>query len=167
MENRGGFRINDIFPILLFLAFTLAALGTVMISVQIYQKILRQSDGSYDMETAVAYVTEKFRGHDENGCIEASSFMGHDAVVMTSRVMDETYYTYIYACDGYLRELYVSESELPSCTADSGNKILEMSEFSVVQSTDSLIKLVFKDTTGGTMDAFLSVMSRKGDLDAL
>ena len=167
MENRSGFRINDIFPILLFLAFTLAALGTVMVSVQIYQKILRQSDGSYDMETAVAYVTEKFRGHDENGSIEASSFMGHDAIMMTNKVLDETYVTYIYACDGYLRELYVAESELPSCNADSGNKILEMSDFSVIQSSESLIKLVFKDMSGSTMDTYLSVMSRKGDPDAL
>ena len=37
---------------------------------------------SYDTETAISYLTEKFRSHDENGCIDVGDYKGIKAVVM-------------------------------------------------------------------------------------
>ena len=159
MENRNS-RINDIFPILLFLVFTLSALGIVMVSVQIYQKILKQSEESYDMEIAVAYVTEKFRSHDSLGSIDVTEFAGNDALILTDQVLDETYITLIYTHGGYLRELYVEKSLLDSCNGDSGTAILEMDGFEVKKPSDSLFHLVFRDKSGGSMETSLSVMSK-------
>ena len=158
MENRSS-RINDIFPILLFLVFTLSALGIVMVSVQIYQKILKQSEQSYDMEIAVAYVTEKFRSHDSLGSIDATEFAGSDALILTDTVLDETYVTIIYTYGGYLRELYVEKSLLEGCNGDSGTPILEMDGFRIEKPSDTLFHLIFTDTNGGSMDTSLAVMS--------
>lgn len=160
MENRSS-RINDIFPILLFLVFTLSALGIVMVSVQIYQKILKQSEQSYDMEIAVAYVTEKFRSHDSLGSIGTTEFAGNNALILTDTVLDETYVTIIYAHGGYLRELYVEESQLAGCNGDSGTAILEMNDFKVEKPSDTLFHLTFTDKAGGSMYTSLSVMSKE------
>ncbi len=161
MRNRGAGRINDIFPILLFLVFTLSALGIVLASVRIYQQILKKSDSSYDTETAISYMTEKFRSHDENGSIQTGSFKGLDAVVMRSRVAEDTYVTCIYAFDGYLRELYVKESLLGECTEESGVKILEMGDFKAETVSEGLIHLRFTDISGDATDSYLSVQSRE------
>lgn len=164
MENRSS-RINDIFPILLFLVFTLSALGIVMVSVQIYQKILKQSEQSYDMEIAVAYVTEKFRSHDSLGSIDATEFAGSDALILTDTVVDETYVTIIYTYGGYLRELYVEKSLLEGCNGDSGTPILEMDGFRIEKPSDTLFHLIFTDTNGGSMDTSLAVMSKEVSRD--
>ncbi len=60
-------KISDVFPILLFMIFTLSALGIVLASVQIYQRIIRYANEDFETETAVAYMTEKVRSHDRNG----------------------------------------------------------------------------------------------------
>ncbi len=164
MENRSS-RINDIFPILLFLVFTLSALGIVMVSVQIYQKILKQSEQSYDMEIAVAYVTEKFRSHDSLGSIDATEFAGSDALILTDTVVDETYVTIIYTYGGYLRELYVEKSLLEGCNGDSGTPILEMDGFRIEKPSDTLFHLTFTDMNGGSMDTSLAVMSKEVERD--
>lgn len=152
-------RINDIFPILLFLTFTLSALGVVLFTVQIYQKILARSEGNFETETAVLYMTEKFRSHDKSGSIETSEFKGHDAIMLTDIVMDEAYVTCIYSYDGYLWELYTEESLLNDCSEDSGTKILEMSDFSAEKLSDRLIHLEFTDNKGKTVSTSLSVQS--------
>ncbi len=161
MNNKGAGRINDIFPILLFLVFTLSALGIVLASVRIYQQILHKSEASYDTETAISYMTEKFRGHDEEGSIQTGSFKGLDAIIMKNKVKDEIYVTCIYAFDGYLRELYIQESLLPECTEESGTKILEMGDFKTEMVSERLIHLRFTDTSGGTTDSYLSIQSGK------
>ncbi len=165
MENSNKSRINDIFPILLFLVFTLSALGIVMVSVQIYQKILKQSEDSYDMEIAVAYVTEKFRSHDSLGSIDATEFSGTDALILTDQVIDQTFVTLIYSYDGYLRELYVEKELLPECNGESGTKILEMDGFEVKKPSDSLFHLKFTDRSGKTMDTCLSTRSKEVTAD--
>ncbi len=162
MNNKGAGRINDIFPILLFLVFTLSALGIVLASVRIYQQILDHSEKSYDTETAISYLTEKFRSHDENGCIDVGDYKGIKAVVMKNTVKEVPYVTYIYAYDGYLRELYIEEALLDGETVDSGTKILEMKDFDAAKVSDGLIHLVFTDKTDAVMDSYLAVKSRGG-----
>ena len=77
MKGESRNKISDIFPILLFLVFTLSALGIVLASVQIYQRILEQAEENYDTETAVAYMTEKFRNHDAGGSIKVERTVCH------------------------------------------------------------------------------------------
>ena len=162
MKKRGRNRINDIFPILLFLVFTLSALGIVMMSVQIYQKILVRSDGNYDNKTAVMYLTEKFRANDREGQIRVGQFKGQDAVLITKPVKDEVYVTCIYAYDGYLRELYLEQKLLEGAEMDSGTEILEMDSFSAEELSDRLISLKFTDRSGNSLTTCLAVKSGGG-----
>ncbi len=159
---RARSKISDVFPILLFLVFTLSALGIVLASVQIYQKILSRAEESYDTEIAVAYLTEKFRNHDAEGSIKIDDYMGHDAILIENIVKDVPYVTYIYAYDGYLRELYVEKEMLGGCVEDSGTRILELKSFDAEMMSDSLAHLRFTDEDGGSTETFLSIRSKSG-----
>ncbi|MCR4590834.1 MAG: DUF4860 domain-containing protein [Lachnospiraceae bacterium] len=161
MQSRN--RINDIFPILLFLVFTLSALAIVLMSVQIYQRILERSEGNYNTETAAQYLTEKFRSHDENGSIAVQQFKGHNAVLLTDNVRDEVYVTCIYAYNGYLRELYTEKSSLDGCSEESGSRILEMHDFIPRKLSDRLFEMEFIDNKGESLKTCLALRSGGGE----
>lgn len=153
-------RIIDVFPILLFLIFTLSALGIVTLSVQIYRNIVERAEGRFDTETAAAYLSEKFRNHDAEGNITISDFFGNDAVVIEESVKEVPYITYIYVYDGYLRELYTEKATLSGCTVSDGSSILPMGSMEIRKVSDRLIKFEFKDTDGREEETFLSIKSR-------
>ena len=154
-------RITDIFPMLLFLIFTLSALGIVTISVQIYRNIVERAEGRFETETAAAYVSEKFRNHDELGRIGLSDFLGNDAVTIDETIKDVPYITYIYVYDGYLRELFTEKDKLGECTAADGNEILPMASMDTESVSDRLVRLVFTDKDGKTEETYLSLKSEK------
>lgn len=153
-------RIVDVFPILLFLIFTLSALGIVTFSVQIYRSIVERAEGRFDTETAAAYVSEKFRNHDARGSIKVSDFMGNDAIAIEETIKEVPYITYIYVYDGYLRELFVETAELGACTAEDGSGILPMQSLEVESVSDRLVRLKFTDTDGKNEDTYLSIKSK-------
>ena len=158
MQKRN--RITDIFPILLFLVFTLSALGIVTFSVQIYRNIVERAEGRFDTETAAAYISEKFRNHDESGSIGISDFMGNEALAIDETIKDVPYITYIYVYDGYLRELFTEKDKVSECSAADGNEILPMAEMKTERLSDRLVKLMFTDTDGKQEETFLSLKSR-------
>ncbi|MBQ8956574.1 MAG: DUF4860 domain-containing protein [Lachnospiraceae bacterium] len=153
-------RIVEVFPILLFLIFTLSALGIVTFSVQIYRNIVERAEGRFDTETAAAYLSEKFRNHDDRGSIQMSDFMGNDAIAIEENIKEVPYITYIYVYDGYLRELFVEVSEIGNCTAADGNEILPMKSLDVEKISDSLLKVKLKDVNDKEEETYLSVKSR-------
>ena len=152
-------RIVDIFPILLFLVFTLSALGVVTFSVQIYRSIVERAEGRFDIETASAYMSEKFRNHDDRGAISVTDFMGSDAIEIKETIKEVPYITYIYVYDGYLRELFTETSKLQDSRAEDGNEILHMQELKIDRISDRLIKLNFTDTENKSGETYLSIKS--------
>ena len=154
-------RIIDIFPMLLFLIFTLSALGIVTFSVQIYRNIVERAEGRFDTETAAAYISEKVRNHDQNGSVSLSEFMGNKAVEIDETIKEVSYVTYIYVYDGYLRELFTEKENLSKCTAADGNEILPMEAMNLAYMSERLLKLDFTDTAGKTEESFIAIKSKK------
>ncbi|SKB74399.1 protein of unknown function [Lachnospiraceae bacterium] len=152
-------RISDVFPVILFLVFTLSVLCFVVFSVKLYRKVVDQAESVLDTDIAARYMVEKFRSHDELGHIELTEFMGHEAVRLDKEVKNVPYVTYIYVYDGYLRELYTPESDLSLCDEDSGTEILEISEMSAEKLSDNLIKFRFTGAENSTSEAVVSVKS--------
>lgn len=152
-------RIIDIFPMLLFLIFTLSALGIVTFSVQIYRNIVERADGRFNTETASAYISEKFRNHDQNGSIKISDYKGNQAVSIEETVKDVPFITYIYVYDGYLRELYTETDRAGELSASDGNEILPMERMDVSSISDRLLKVEFTDSEGRKEETYLSLKS--------
>ncbi|MCR5775300.1 MAG: DUF4860 domain-containing protein [Lachnospiraceae bacterium] len=168
--NRRKNIIVDIFPILLFLVFTLSALGVVIFSAQIYRSIVGRAEGRFNTDTAAAYVSEKFRNHDDRGRISVSEYLGNDAIAIEETIKEIHYITYIYVHNGYLRELFVEKGALEDYTADDGTGIIPMKEMKIEQPSDTLVKLSFTDTEGVTGESYVSLKSRpdsgKSDAEA-
>ena len=157
MQKRN--RITDIFPMLLFLIFTLSALGIVTFSVQIYRNIVERAEGRFDTETAAAYISEKFRNHDLAGRIGISNFEGNAALTIDETVKEVPYITYIYVYDGYLRELFIEKEKVTESTAADGNEILPMKEMKPEQLSDRLVRIEFTDADGRKEETYLSLKS--------
>ena len=162
MQKRN--RIIDIFPMLLFLIFTLSALGIVTFSVQIYRNIVERAEGRFDTETASAYISEKFRNHDAGGAIRISEFLGNPAIAIEENVKDVPYTTYIYVYDGYLREIFSETAKLGDCMASDGNEILPMETMDIAHVSDRLVRLEFTDTEGKKEETYLSMKSMARDV---
>ncbi len=152
-------RISDLFPILLFLIFTLSALGVVMISAQLYRSIVNKAGSVLDADIASNYIVEKFRSQDESDKIKVSDFKGHDAVKLIQDGSEGTFVTCIYVYDGYLRELYVKESELESCSEDSGVTILEIKEMDIEELAENVLEVNFIGEDNNISKAVVSVKS--------
>ena len=88
---------------------------------------MKTSSDSYSGRTALAYVTEKMHQNDENGAIADGTFDGENALVIRRRYDEKDYVTYLYAYDGYLRELFIRDGT--EAKASDGRKILATKDF--------------------------------------
>ena len=110
--NKG--RMEIIFPVVLFLVFTLSALFIILYAARTYRQLVEESNAEYEHSTALAYISKKIQSGDTNGNIFIGDLNGNNAVIIKQDIEGEPYITYIYVYDGKLRELF---------TADNGNKI--------------------------------------------
>ena len=82
-----------------------SSVAIVVLASGFYSRQVKASSDSYSGRTALAYVTEKMHQNDENGAIADGTFDGENALVIRQRYDEKDYVTYLYAYDGYLREL--------------------------------------------------------------
>ena len=86
-----------------------------------------------------SYVTEKLHQADNSDAIDAGTFDGQDAILIRQEYSGQSYVTYLYAYDGYLRELFIKEGVAAS--AGDGREILATDGFSFEESRDGLFHL--------------------------
>ncbi len=137
-ENRQRHSVSSLFTLILLLMFAFSTLSMVLLGSRIYRNGVSYLNRNYTTRTAVAYVTEKIRQHDEKEHVLLSELDGIPALLMKDDIEGETFLTYIYFYDGALRELYVRSSSEPS--PDMGSRIVALDDFSVTVSPD------FQDT---------------------
>ncbi|SFT59006.1 protein of unknown function [Lachnospiraceae bacterium XBD2001] len=149
--------IEFVFPILLFLIFTLSALFIILFAAQIYQRIVDDSSINYSANTAISYVSEKIRqGENEDG-IEVGSFQDCDALILHNHVQDVDYATYIYFYDGALYEFMSEASRISDMNVGTGTAILEVADFSITEDDNHLISFSCTDESGNTSEAMIAI----------
>jgi hypothetical protein len=112
-------------------------------------------DYNYQVRTVSSYLEEKIRQNDALGQIEVGSISGTEALVLSSTEGENTYRTYIYCYDGYLRELFLMEGA--SVGPESGQKIMELTDFSVSNVSENLLKVTFTSEEGTAFPVYLSL----------
>lgn len=123
-------RMEIIFPVILFLVFTLSALFVILFAARTYQRIVEQSNSEYDKSTALNYISRKIYAADEYGNISTGKLNNEiEALTINEDINGSPYITYIYVYDGALRELF---------TANNGNEINPMGG-TVLFAADSFI----------------------------
>jgi len=153
--TRNNRRAIDIFFILALLAlFAITSFFVIIIGARQYHSIADRMTENYETRTATSYLTEKFNQHDVTGSVSITDIDGIVAVSLTQNVSDRTYTTYIYAYDGYLREITVSAGT--EITPASGQKIIEAASLSVEACSNNLYCFTLTDTYGTTCPIYIS-----------
>lgn len=149
--------IDFLFPVALFFVFALSALTTILLAARIYQSTTENSALNYTSRTSLSYINEKLHQHDCDGSIHIGSFHGCDAIIMEQEHEDDVYYTYIYAYDQELKELFIKEDV--EASASSGRTILEIKDFSIEQLSDRLLRISCSDQKGRQASTIVSIKS--------
>ena len=131
--------IDFLFPLALFFALAASSVALVVLASGSYSRQVHTSEDSYASCTALSYVTEKLHQADSSDAIDAGTFDGQDAILIRQEYSGQTYVTYLYAYDGYLRELFIKEGVAAS--AGDGREILATDGFSFEESRDGLFHL--------------------------
>ena len=155
--------IDMLFPIALFFVFALSALTVIILATNVYQKTTDESALNYTALTSLSYIREKVSQADENGGISLTTLDGQKALKLTTTENERTYYTYIYALDGELRELFVSAENTPSSAA-AGRAILKVQSFDIEAINDNLYAVTCTSENNETARTVIMVRSQSADL---
>lgn len=149
--------IDFLFPVALFFVFALSALTVILIAARIYQSTTENSSLNYTSRTSLSYISEKVHQNDLNGAVTLGSFDGCDALIIKQSVEEDIYYTYIYADNNELKELFIKDGAFAN--AASGHKILDIQDFSIEQISDNLLKFSCTDRTNQTASSIIGIRS--------
>lgn len=150
--------IDLLFPVALFFVFALSALTVILLAARIYQSSTENSSLNFTSRTGLTYISEKIHQGDAEGGVYLGDFDGRQALVMEQIYDDDTYYTYIYAYDGQLKELFVKDGV--NIRASNGTTILEIQDFSMEQISQNLWKFSCTDQKGQSASTIVGIRSR-------
>lgn len=149
--------IDFLFPLALFFVLTATSVALVVLASGTYSHQVQDSEDSFVSRTALSYVTEKIHQADEYGSVYAGTFDGQDAIVICQTYSKQTYRTYLYEYDGYLRELFIQDGV--DAKASDGRRILASDSFSFEESQEGLFHLYCTNKDGSISDTYVSIKS--------
>lgn len=149
--------IDFLFPLALLFVLAASSVALVVLASGSYSRQIRTSEASFTSRTALSYVTEKLHQADTSDSITAGTLDGQDAIIIRQEYSGQAYVTYLYAYEGYLRELFMKEGV--SASAADGRKILATDGFSFEESQNGLFHLSCTDSDGSVSDTYVSIKS--------
>ena len=78
-------------------------------------------------------------------------------MILSDRIEDQEYLTYLFVDDGYLKEYTTSADR--EFNYDSGAKILKINDFKVSKEGDALFKFNIEDEYGNETQFFVTIYS--------
>lgn len=151
-------KIDTVFVMVLFTLFSLTSFVLILIGVKQYKVTADTMSSNYELRTVTSYLSEKVRQNDCSNGIIATRIDGIPAIALTSQIDGETYYTYVYYYDGYIRELFVSRDAVFSI--DTGQKIVKLSHFEIFPEEYGVIRVTVGISDGSSRTIYLSTKSR-------
>lgn len=161
-EKENKHIIDILFVLALFGIFVLSAVFLISIGANIYSATVKSMDNNFNSRTAVAYILEKVHQSDEEGSITVGDFEEYPSLIISSYSNDKEYITYIYECEGALRELTVRSNV--SLSPKAGQKILDVDSFNISMGSDNLISCSIRVNHDEDYD-FNIALHTKGDSD--
>ena len=151
--------IDILFVLALFGVFAMSTLLLITVGTYIYQQTVTNTESNYECRTSFAYITEKIRQADAADAVAVGSFEEQPALILTQLIDGTTYYTYLYAYDGYLKELLVREGV--SLSPAAGQNILEISDFSLKQVSPQLFSFDITTIDEQTYHLYISTHTQQ------
>lgn len=153
--------IDSLFSFLLLLIFCLFTLMLSGMGSTIYRNGTAYLNENYTSRTAVAYVAEKVRQHNEAGAIfmasvNAEAFGEIPALALRDTIDGTAFITYVYFYDNALCELMVQEDRAPD--AAMGSRIVELSSLTIEPvSGTNLLSITAIGEEGNTLSELVHV----------
>ena len=159
MKKNYQHTIDFIFPIALFFVFSASALIVLLLSANIYQKIVTNSAVQFEQGTSLSYITTKIRQNDHEGekRIYLDTFDGHEALAIEQTFSDTAFITYIYEADGELKEIFLQQDV--EASAQSGTTIMEIENLDMEELSNGLLKFSSTSSDGTTDSVIISLHS--------
>lgn len=161
LQTKHKHMIDFLFPVALFFVFALSSLTVVLLAADIYQSTTEDSALNDTARTSLSYITEKIHQNDTKGMVSLGTFDGCDALVLQQTYNDENYYTYIYAYENELKELFIKDGA--NATASDGKAILQVKDFSIELVNDQLLKFQCVDKNDRTASVIVGLRSQQID----
>jgi len=149
--------IDFLFPVVLFLVFTISALTVILLAARIYQSTTERSSRNDTVRTSLSYLTEKLHQNDLDGNVGLGELEGCPALILAQEREDSTYYTYIYVYEKELKELFV-KSGVP-ISPENGRTILPVEDFTITAVNDRLFLFTCTDENGNKASSLAAVHS--------
>ena len=162
MEFRRHRHVVDLlFVIALLFLFAFSAIMLIALGADVYQKNVDTMRKNYDRRTASAYLVQKVRQADVRGAVRVDELNGTPALVLTNRVGDRDYATWLYLYDGKLCEQLLRAEMAPEPAAGQEILPLKAMELDALSGRLLSVRLTLED---GEEEAFyLGLKSDGGD----
>lgn len=152
--------VDVLFVLALFVVFTLSALVLVILGANIYKQTISHMTDNYDARMACSYFAEKIRQNDLASSIELGELYDTESLVFSQEINGETYATYLYYHDGYLKELFMKKgSNIGDNPLDAGNAIMKLDHLDMEFVSDNLLKVYFTLAPGQEQHVYISTHS--------
>ncbi|MBQ8821097.1 MAG: DUF4860 domain-containing protein [Lachnospiraceae bacterium] len=149
--------VDVLFVLALFGVFTLSALVLVILGANIYKQTVSHMTQNYDSRMACSYFTEKIHQSDLASSVELGELYGTEALVFSQDIKGETYATYLYYHDGYLKELFMKkDSNIGTDPLDAGHSIMKLEHLDMEFISDNLLKIYFTLSPGQEQHVYIS-----------
>lgn len=161
MKKYSQHTIDFLFPIALFFVFTASSLLVLLLASNIYQHIVRDSQSSFEQGTTLTYITSKLRQNDVQGTehIYITQFDGYDALAIEQEYNNQSYVTYIYEADGYLKEIFLQKGIV--ALAEHGTTIMNISDLIMAELANDLFQFTCISTDGSSDSIIISLHSER------
>jgi hypothetical protein len=152
--------VDVLFVLALFGVFAASALMLVTIGASVYKQTVNHMNDSFTERTAYTYLEEKIRQNDLYDGIEIGELEGTQALVLTQRLNDTEYCTYLYLYDGYLKELFARKNSfIGDNILPAGQNIMQLQSFSLEMPDSGLIKLTIDTGNGNSTILYTALRS--------
>lgn len=147
--------LDSAFILALLALFSITSFFVIMIGAKQYHSIADRMTENYETRTASSYLLEKFRQHDIAEAVTITEIDGIPAISFSQVINERSYQTLIYAYDGYLREITISEDS--NIRPDAGQKVIEVAQLMITECAGNLYCLTLTDSYGTTTPVYISL----------
>lgn len=159
MKQEKHFIVDALFVMVLFAVFAISALILVTIGADVYRHTVSDMGTNYETRTSVSYITEKIRQNDRSDSdISVTTLDNLPALAMSQEIGGNTYCTYLYYHEGYLKELFVQKgNSIGSNLSEAGMEIMPLQSLEMNTCSDNLLQFRLTTTDGATHDILVSL----------
>ncbi len=146
--------------LLVFGIFAVLAVLLTLMGAKAYRSISRQMDENNALRSSLSYVANKVRAGDTAGGVSLEERGGMQVLCLSETVDGDTYETLLYFADGWLREYAAVAGYADEIQPDSGEKIVELYDFSM-QMEENLLTLTAAAEEGDSVSLKLTIRSEE------